>query len=146
MALLGDPAFNSDCRDGVPTGVAEIAQTFLVPFCMNNPTLILDYRLRSQDSSATGFEHLFDGFGIYLYDGNSEILVDWQANKERSASCSGDPWDSEWNTVTKPLSELGDFQGRPVTVIFRMHSRPEGKGHDWYNTYVYVDNVRLIDQ
>jgi hypothetical protein len=62
-------------------------------------------------------------------------------------SGQGTPWDTGgWKSVTL---DLGAFQGRNVTLYFALWSReydaPFRDDQAWFNTWVYVDNVRVVD-
>jgi len=63
------------------------------------------------------------------------------------ATGQGTPWDTgEWKSVTL---DLGAFRGRNVTLYFTVWSReyeaPYRDDQAWFNTWVYVDNVRAVE-
>jgi|GEM_PF-853512 len=144
--LLGNPDY--DCSGtAVPLGYAAAEQTFYVP--RGQIQLLFDYIIYTQDAlPATGggaydrFEVLVasesDPFELVFADGNfvnegldCEVWRRVPGNENlRGGTSDG------WATGAVDMSQ---YQGMQVRLSFRNYSRYDG----WYNTYTYLDNVRL---
>ena len=118
-----------------------MSQTFVVPSGMKEPVLEFKYRLYSQDYYKT---ELHDFFEVYLtVEGAEKHELFWTANREKGQTCDPPTWDSGWQGEQRALPQ-GSI-GKRVELVFRNVSSGEPGEHDWFNTYTYVDNVRLID-
>lgn len=136
MLLLGDPQY--PCN-GVPQGYAAAEQKFIVP--TNAISVTFDYVIWTQDVS---LDETYDRFEVYLWkDGESmptsPVYYDGNMVTE-GVGC--DKWwrvpeESEWKTKSVDLTE---YQGQMVKLSFRVYNRQD----NWYNTYTYVDNVRIV--
>jgi hypothetical protein len=137
ILLLGNPDY--PCN-GVPLGYAAVEQTFVVPH--DAVSLTFKYIIWSQD---TVKEDQFDRFEVYIQ--NSLGFAD--GNSVRNpGSC--DFWkrvpgpDNPRNGVTTGWApatlDLRPYRGQMVTLSFRLYSRAD----NWYNTYVYIDDVQIV--
>lgn len=123
-ARLGDPAY--ECRNGVPVGSAWVEQTLYVP--ENRSTLSVQYNIWSQDINPD-----FDSFDI-LIDGT---LVFRDARREGPYGCEpqmlvGLGWQ-------EAKVDLTPYRGQELVLRLEVRNGSDG----WYNTWAYVDQVRL---
>ncbi len=137
-ALLGSTIY---ACDGVPTSYAGLAQTFQMPY--TGGKLKFNYFIRTQDASPSG-KHDYDAFEVYV---NGARVFDDANRHTTGLSCS------TWWRVPGPDNmrhgqaagwieetiDLTGYAGQTVTVSFRNYSRYD----KYYNTYTYLDNVRL---
>jgi hypothetical protein len=138
--LLGNQSYPCSST-GVPMGHAAVEQTFVVP--EDATDLTFDYIIWTQDASLSGD---FDRFEVYINgdrvfeDGNqvNELgcsiwrRVPGPDNPRNGGNTSG------W--ASKTIS-LIPYRGQSITLSFRNYSRYD----HWYNTYTYVDNVRVTE-
>lgn len=126
-ARLGNPDY--DWRGGCPTGEAAIYQIIDV-FKRGHPTLHYWYRLMSYDTVQ------FDYFTLRIREwpnGPSEQFL-----KVGSTTWSpGILWDSGWR---EGEISLDNYRGRTIEIRF---SNAMTNDDGWYNTWTYVDDVRL---
>ena len=130
VALLGDPSYA--CWDGVPIGYAGIRQFFFVPEAPAGQAmhLLFRYRIFTNDRNRYMVDD-YDTFDV-LVDG---ALAFRDANRIYFDYCDVLPYDLGWQTADIPLS----VSGTAVGLSLEVHNRSDG----FYNTYVYVDDVRL---
>ena len=144
-ALLGNSYYQ--CNTPIPTpyniyGAAE--QQILVPSAAGQtPRLYFDYIIYSEDASTSG---LYDRFEVYL---NDITLAFSDGNLNGTSVACGKWWrvpssanprngvTSGWATGSIDLSA---YRGQIVNVSFRNYLRYD----TFYNTYTYLDNVRLV--
>ena len=125
--ILGKPDY--PCYGGVPVGEAWIKRTLEVPQEIS-PTLSLRYRVFSYDLDLPDLDY----FQVAI---NGEPFPERYGNYEwNEPSCDREPWDSGWQTLTLDLSA---YRGKEVEVSF--HNVNGTQPH--YNTWTYVDNVRI---
>ena len=124
---------------GVPIGYAAVEQTFIVPESVM--TLTFSYIIWTQDASPSG---AYDRFEVYV-DGQLKFSDGNQVNQ--GLGCG------TWRRVPGPENQRGGatsgwaigkidltpYKGQKITVSFQNHSRFD----NYYNTYTYLDNVRL---
>jgi outer membrane protein assembly factor BamD (BamD/ComL family)/tRNA A-37 threonylcarbamoyl transferase component Bud32 len=126
-AALGNPGY--PCYGGVPVGEAWIKQTFQVPQEIS-PTLSLEYRVFSYDLDFPEYDY----FKVAI---NGEALPQRYGNYEwTEPSCNRKPWDSGWRTLTLDLSA---YRGEKIEVSLHNVNGTQ----PYYNTWTYVDNVRV---
>ena len=132
VALLGDPSYPCSA-DGVPIDHASLAQTFAVP----DPGLGASarvrfrYRIYSNDRN-THLTDDYDSFDV-LVDGSRRFR---DANTVHFNKCVVSPFDLGWKNGEFVLTETG----QNVMISFEVHNRFD----HWYNTYVYLDDVRVV--
>ncbi|MDW7990870.1 MAG: Ig-like domain-containing protein, partial [Anaerolineae bacterium] len=139
ILLLGNPDY--PCFN-VPLGHAAVEQTFVVP--QNAISLTFQYIIWTQDGSPVN-TYSYDLFEVFL---NNERKFDDTNRVNTGLGCA--KWwrvpgpDNPRNNATSGWArasiDLMPYRGQTVTLSFRLYSR-----HDqWYNTYVYIDDVRVI--
>ena len=140
--LLGNPGYA--CDGGVPLGYAAVEQTFSVPD--NAVSLEFDYIMFTHDTFASTVGHThgeLDGFEVYI----NEELVFWDGNTVYETSCStlrrvpgvDNPRGSATSGWASASLDLTAYRGQRITISFQNHNRLD----NWYNTYTYIDNVRI---
>lgn len=155
-ALLGDPGL-AKCRGELPLGDTWISKRFLVP-ADGDPYLSFSYRILSLDELK---EDKYDHFDVYIDDLSDDlpafrILRDGSVDgkpKTGQDGCNLKIDVKEWITRTWVLSEVASFdnqnqlydlRGKQIELSFHNISK-EAPGYDsaWYNTWVYIDNVKF---
>jgi len=162
-ALLGKP---DAADDHIPVGYGTLAQTFT----LNTRYLRLHYWVFSYDI-ARGEARYYDTFEVSINRAPAEISDAERDSRECDtktglnpkgtvtvpgdglAFCGGrpgttgesTPWDTGgWQAVAL---DLNAFQGTDVTLYLTIWSREIDPDyyddHAWYNTWAYVDHVRL---
>ncbi|MBI4321984.1 MAG: DUF11 domain-containing protein [Chloroflexi bacterium] len=135
-ALLGSPSYA--CDNGSPLGAAQMFQTVTLPPSARL-TLSFWYRLVSQDVQYSPvFGSLGDTLEVFILgaNGNETQSVLQYGAPYRNVSCSTAAFDSGW--VQKTF-DLTPYAGQTVRLHFSLRTRIDG----WYNTYAYVDDVRI---
>jgi len=133
--LLGNTSYG--CAN-VPIGHAAVEQTFTVP--EDATALTFKYIIWSQDASTS---EKYDRFEVYINntvvfsDGN-KINTGLACDKWQRVPGPDNPRDvaSGWATAT---IDLGPYRDQNITLSFRNYSRYD----NYYNTYTYVDDVRV---
>jgi hypothetical protein len=134
VALLGDPRYL--CAAGVPLGYARLRQFFFAPSASVGKSmhLVLRYRIFTNDLNRS-ITDKYDTFDVFV---NGVLkLRDANANEAFFAYCNVAPYDLGWRTGTIDLGAGGLL----VDLSLEVHNRSD----NWYNTYVYVDDVRLVE-
>ena len=134
VALLGDPRYV--CAAGVPLGYGRIRQFFFVPSASAGKSmyLVFRYRIFTNDLNR-GMTDQYDTFDVFV---NGVLkLRDANANEAYFSYCNVPPYDLGWRTGTINLGA----GGIPVDLSLEVHNRFD----NWYNTYVYIDDVRLVE-
>ena len=160
-ALLGDPD-HTKCPGRLPIGEAWIRQRFLVPD-NGAPYLSFAYRLISYDELKYDgpLGERYDHFDVYI-DDVSDSLPPFRIFRDGSTDgkptsdqdgCTLTAEDKGWITRTWTLSsvvnfddelQIYDLRGKTIDLIFINLSRDApGYNQAWYNTWVYIDNVKL---
>ena len=133
--LLGNPAYIS-CDPGanVPVGYASIFQSFTMPSVPAGKQLVLrfNYHIFTLDRNMQLIDG-YDRFDVLL--GSNEVLSDMNQSRFQEPNCSA-TYDLGRIEAVVPVSASLDSV---VNVIFRLSNLPDPA----YNTYVYLDNVRL---
>ncbi len=129
-ALLGGDKGVYGCEGGVPQGSAWMEQTFNVPN-EGSPKLSFWYRLYSYDKTkerarVDSFEVKVNGATVF------EDLLTWAT----AYGCDKPPNDGGWQQVTLDLSA---YKGQTITLHFEVWNRAD----NWYNTWAYIDDVRM---
>jgi hypothetical protein len=139
ILLLGNPDY--PCN-GVPLGYAAVEQTFVVPH--DAVSLTFKYIIWTQDASPVN-KYDYDLFEVYL---NEERKFD-DTNRHTTGLGCNNWWrvpgpDNPRNGVTTGWApatlDLRPYRGQMVTLSFRLYSRAD----NWYNTYVYIDDVQIV--
>ena len=143
--LLGDKDYLCSST-GVPVGCAAVEQTFAVPLTTVPISLTFKYVIYTWDASPSD---TYDRFEVYVVTDSSEELKLWDGNQNStSLSCDkrwrvpgpDNPRDSKQSGWATGEVDLGPYKGQMVTISFRNYNRFDG----WYNTYTYLDDVRLV--
>jgi hypothetical protein len=145
-ALLGDPNYPCVIPGIVPIGYAEIRRTITVPIQPNQGVwLDFNYILYSQDAST---QAIYDRFEVFIQNASSTILGFSDGNMVANpVGCTN------WRRVPGPENarngkqtgwaqgsiDLSSYQGQSISIYFRNYSRYD----NYYNTYTYLDNIRL---
>ena len=136
--ILGSPDYG--CGD-VPLGHASVSQVFTVPD--NATKLSFRYIVWSQDASVS---EDYDRFEVYLNDS-----LEFEDGNKVNANLACDNWwrvpgtggdnrrEDEVEGWALGEIDLVRHRGRNVAVSFRNYSRYD----NWYNTYTYLDDVRI---
>ncbi len=133
---------------GVPVGYAAVEQTFAVPSTTIPISLTFRYVIYTWDASPSD---TYDRFEVYVVTDSSEELELWDGNQNStSLSCDkrwrvpgpDNPRDSKQSGWATGEVALGPFKGQMITISFRNYNRFDG----WYNTYTYLDDIRLVTE
>jgi len=133
VALLGDPQYA--CMAGVPLGDARIRQSFFVPSASAGKPmyLVFRYRIFTNDLNRLMTDQ-YDTFDVFV---NGVLqLRDANTNEVFFSYCNVPPYDLGWRTGTINLGA----GGLPINLSLEVYNRFD----NWYNTYVYIDDVRLV--
>jgi len=155
--LLGDPAYPCE---GVPLGYGRVHQTFGVPL-KGTPTLSFHYRIFSYDDLKGAEGDKFDSFDVYvddIFDPGPPILILRDGSRDGVFGCNEDDLEiTDWRKFPEDgapefyLSAIPDgnggtvdYRGKTIRLSFYIYTR-ELPGYlvSWYNTWVYVDDVRI---
>ena len=133
VALLGDPSYA--CVEGVPLGYARIRQYCFVPRAPAGKSmhLLFRYRIFTNDLNR-GLTDEYDTFDVFV---NGVLAFrDANTNEAYFQECNVPPYDLGWRTADIDLG----IGGIPVDLSLEVHNRFD----HWYNTYVFVDDIRLV--
>lgn len=132
-ALLGDPGY--ECEGGVPIGSAWVEQTIYVP--RRGPhRLAFRFHIVTQDTNPNEVDkEKYDSFDVKI---NNKLVFDAMRRSEEYG-CEKPPYVVIWQE--KVLDISSEYHGRQVNIRFEVRNSPDG----WYNTWAYVDAVRLIE-
>jgi hypothetical protein len=132
VALLGDPGYPCSA---VPLGYADLRQLFTVPPAPDGTSMHLTFRYRifSNDRNPD-LDDKYDAFDVLA---NGERVFR-DANTENFDHCNSPPFDLGWRDADIDLGEGGEW----MTLAFQVHNRFD----QYYNTYVYVDDVHIAPQ
>ena len=138
-ALLGTASTSYGCSN-VPLGRSGVSQVLQVP-----PTggqLKFRYFMITWDGASSG-SHAYDAFEVYIdavreYDDANRhpTLTNCNTRWRVPGPQNPRPETTGWHEATLDLSA---YSGQSITVAFRNYSRFD----HYYNTYTYLDNVRL---
>jgi hypothetical protein len=140
--LLGSTAYSSCAAPGVPIGYASVDQTVDMSEYTggSRPVLYFDYVMYTQDGSA--FAGTYDRFEVYAITGSSEDLIYSDGRDEPDLKCN--EWyripATGWKQGRVDLSSGSDYRDKMVTFSFRNYNRFDR----YYNTFTYLDNVRIV--
>jgi hypothetical protein len=106
----------------------------------SRPVLYFDYVMYTQDGSA--FAGTYDRFEVYAITGSSEDLIYSDGRDEPDLKCN--EWyripATGWKQGRVDLSSGSDYRDKMVTFSFRNYNRFDR----YYNTFTYLDNVRIV--
>jgi hypothetical protein len=145
---LGSPLYNCS-QAGVPfPAYAAVEQAITLPDA-SEIALQFDYIIYTEDGMPVSGAERYDRFEVYVDTGSGLALRFADGNAVNSGLSCGN-WRrvpgtenprggaaDGWATASIDLS---DYPGDNVVVSFQNHSRADG----YYNTYTYLDNVRLV--
>ncbi len=133
--LLGNPAYVS-CNPGanVPIGYGSIFQSLIMPDVPTGKRLVLkfNYHIYTSDLNMQLIDG-YDRFDVLL--GGNRVFSDMNQNPSQGPSCST-VYDLGRKEAVIPVT---GSPGSILNVTFRLYNLPD----HLYNTYVYLDNVRL---
>lgn len=130
VALVGNPGYACTY---VPVGYAGLTQAFVAPQAPAGASVHIQFRYRiySNDYNYTLSDN-FDSFDVRV---NGALRLR-DANQATFDYCNVAPYDLGWKTGDIALGA----GGMPVVLSFEVHNRFD----TLYNTYVYVDDVRIV--
>lgn len=145
-ALLGRADYPCNAA-GVPLGHAAVEQTYAVPQSSQHVTLRFKYIVWSQDASTSGQYDRFEVFvtpqsgaaSLVFFDGNM-VNQGLGCNVWRRVPGPENPRNGQTTGWAEAVVNLDAYKGQTVTFSYRNYSRYDG----WYNTYTYLDNVRVV--
>jgi len=129
--LLGNPIYSCD---NVPIGYGSISQNFIMPSVKPGQQLVLrfNYHIYTQDRNYQ-VSALYDRFDVLL--NGARVFSDMNQDNNRPATCA-----VYYNLTRREAAiPVTGNPGSNINVAFRVYNLYDHK----YNTYVYVDNVRL---
>jgi hypothetical protein len=129
FALLGSPDY--PCRD-VPVGRAWMEQTVVVP-STGSPKLSFWYRIFTYDRNRY-LSNTYDLFDVKI----NGVRVFADMNTTEPYGCQDPAIDLGWRQAIVALS---GYRGSCITIRFENWNRPDPH----YNTWTYVDDVRITD-
>jgi hypothetical protein len=128
-ALLGNP--NYACNGGVPSGYGGLSQNIVLD---RVPAVLkFTYHIYTQDRN--NYNPNWDQFEVWL--NGTLVLTDTNDESGPFPDC-GTLYILHRETASIPLTGKS---GDTINLTFRVKNGPDGD-HS-YNTYVYVDNVRI---
>jgi uncharacterized repeat protein (TIGR01451 family) len=134
-ALLGDPASVDECEGNVPVGSAWVEQTVVVPAYVISPTLVFGYNIFTQDKNPY-LEDEYDRFNVWI--DNTLVFSDARRTDPYGCDLDSEDLDLHWREGKVALDS-----GR-ITIRFDNESTSDyGLDTGWYNTWTFVDNVRI---
>ena len=128
-ALLGSPDY--PCRD-VPVGRAWMEQPVIVP-SDGSPRLSLWYRIFTYDRNHD-LGNIYDLFVVKI----NGVQVFADMNTDEPYGCQDPVTDLGWRQA---IVDLSGYRGSCITLRFENWNRPDPH----YNTWTYVDDVRIAD-
>ena len=139
VLLLGNPDYSCN---GMPLGYVAVEQTFVVPH--DAISLTFKYIIWTQDASPQN-RYDYDLFEVWLsnerkFDDANRITTGLNCNTWRRVPGSENPRGGVTSGWAQGSINLQPYRGQTVTVSFRLYSRYD----NWYNTYVYIDDVKII--
>jgi hypothetical protein len=156
-ALLGNPDYPCE---RVPLGYGRIHQMFGVP-STGIPTLSFRYRVFSYDDLGGEEGDKFDSFDVYIddvFDLAPPILILRDGSQDDNFGCDEDDLEiTDWRKFPEegaPEFDLSaipdgnggtvDYRGKTIRLSFYVYTRElPGYTISWFNTWVYVDDVRI---
>jgi hypothetical protein len=114
------------------------------------------YRIFSHDEYSPDVPSKYDSFDVHIddiFDEASPVLLWSDGSTDRKYGCKEEKLDiTDWKFHKSDLSAISDgnggtvdYRSKTVRLCFSVHSREPDPERDWgwYNTWVYVDNVRI---
>lgn len=134
-ALLGDPTSVDKCEGNVPVGSAWVEQTVVVPAYVISPTLVFGYNIFTQDKNPY-LEDEYDRFNVWI--DNTLVFSDARRTDPYGCDLDSEDLDLDWRK-----GEVALDSGR-IRIRFENESTSDyGLDTGWYNTWTFVDNVRI---
>lgn len=132
VARLGNPGYA--CWDGVPIGSGILQQQFTVPRAAEGKSmhLLFRYRIYTNDRNV-GLTDDYDTFDVLI----NGVLRLRDANQVDFNFCNVAPYDLGWQSADINLGS-GDLVVNLSLGVYNRFDR-------FYNTYVFVDDVRLVE-
>jgi uncharacterized protein YegL len=135
-ALLGDP--NYKCEGGVPVGSAWVEQTVVIPSSVTSPMLYFRYNIFTQDKNPY-LQDEYDRFDVKV--GNTLVFSDARRSEPYGCTLASKDLDLRWQDGKVDLSA---YSGHQITIRFENMSTSDYEpDFGWYNTWTFVDNVRI---
>ena len=135
-ALLGNPAYV--CQNGVPVGKAWMQQSIRVPNTAT-PTLHFLYRVITQDINPS-LDGDFDSFDVWVIPPDDDKVLVLREAKETGVYGCGPQGKKDFGWQSSGEISLENYRDEIVTIRFENRNWPDG----WYNTWTFVDDVRLV--
>jgi hypothetical protein len=129
-ARLGNPSYEGCTADRVPIGQAYIRTHVIVP--TGTPHLRFDYRVLSWDTAQGISGEPWDRLEVQV---NGALLARYGDPDPGNFKCTI-LYDSGWQTADLDLSA---YAGQTVLLTFFNENHYDG----WYNTWSYLDNIRV---
>lgn len=132
VARLGNPGYA--CWDGVPIGSGAIQQQFAAPRASEGKSmhLLFRYRIYTNDRNI-GLTGDYDTFDVLI----NGVLRLRDANQGDFNFCNVAPYDLGWQSADINLGSGG--------LLVNLSLGAYNRFDRFYNTYVYVDDVRLVE-
>jgi len=132
-AQLGSPVY--PCAGGVPSNEsAWMYQTTAVPDTEGTQVAFW-YRVFSQDNAK------FDYLRVAVRDpAGHELASLWLRGAPEPGGRCEQTWDSGWQSATLGLAA---YRGQQVQIYFENAVTDPGSIKGWYNTWSWVDDVRV---
>lgn len=132
VGLLGNPNFV--CNNGVPIGYGGLSQHLVMPATTAGQVvkLYFNYRIVSNDRNRDLTDN-YDSFDVLI--NGTRIFRD--ANTQDFNYCAVAPYNLGWKSHSIVLTAPA---GSIVPIDFRVYNRLD----QFYNTYVYLDDVRVV--
>jgi hypothetical protein len=136
--LLGSPAY---ACNNVPVGYAGLFQSVIMPNVAAGQQLVLRFNEHIYTSDRNiGLQSNLDRFEV-LWN-SKRVYADMNQDKDKPPQPSYPPpavctvYDLGSRDIAVPVT---GNPGDTINVVFRIYNQPDA----YYNTYVYLDNVRL---
>jgi uncharacterized repeat protein (TIGR01451 family) len=125
--------------DEIPVGYAAVEQTFSVPASATE--LAFEYIMWTQDASPSD---KYDRFEVYINDelefaDGNQVSTGLSCSKWRRVPGPDNPRGGQTGGWATKKIDISAYASQIITVSFRNYSRFD----NWYNTYTYIDNVRI---
>jgi hypothetical protein len=130
QALLGSPNVACEQANVGHSLVKQVVDLTGVPDAAE-VTLYFDYVLWSEDKvSGDDYDH----FGVYI-NGDRILRSGYDGNEPFGCG----KWSWKLGSIVLPIPSRY-YDGQSITLLLGNYTRLD----NWYNTYTYVDNVRIV--
>ncbi len=138
MALLGRPELGGGHTANIPIGAGVIEQEITIPPLddYRDPSLSFWYRVISYDVVYGSDQRLFDSLDVYIIRAGQEPI---RILRDGNLGPRADGYDTGWKLATVSLAP---YAGQTIRLRFENSNRND----NYYNTWSYVDQVRVTGQ